>query len=74
MLPNTNQVPNMGDPSTFIPFAFVCDGEVAYIINIPPQNEHFLSVLQSNPTIVQFEKFGSVAMGDLYKDGKFIKQ
>lgn len=68
-----NQVPNMGDPSTFIPFAFVCDGEVAYIINIPPVNEHFLSVMQSNPQIVQFDKLGSVALGDLYKDGEFIK-
>jgi hypothetical protein len=69
-----NQIPNMGDPSTFISFAFVCDGEVAYIINIPPQNEHFLSVMQSNPTIVQFDKLVHVALGDLYKDGKFIKQ
>lgn len=69
-----NQIPNIPDPSTFISFAFVCDGEVAYIINIPPTNEHFLSVMQSNPTIVQFDRSEGVTMGTLYKDGEFVKQ
>ena len=74
MIQNIASIPNMGDPSTYMPFAFVCDGEVAYIINVPPQNEHFLAVLQSDPKIVQFDKLGHVALGDLYKEGEFIKQ
>lgn len=73
MIQNMTSIPNMGDPSTFIKFVFVCDEEVAFIISVPPQNEHFLSVLQSDPKIIQCEKSEDVAMGDLYKDGKFVK-
>jgi hypothetical protein len=61
------------DPKTLLGFAFVCDGEVAYIIKLPPEQEHFVSVLQSNPTIVEF-KDDEAAMGDKYVEGKFIKQ
>jgi hypothetical protein len=61
------------DPSTLSSFAFVCDGEVAFIINVPPQNEHFLAVLQSNPTVVSCPNDNSVVIGDLFNDGKFIK-
>jgi len=73
MIKDMSQPPEAPDPSTFVPFAFVCDGEVAFIIQVPPQNEHFLAVLQSNPTIVQFDRSEGVAMGTLYKDGKFVK-
>jgi hypothetical protein len=54
-------------------FAFVCDGEVAFIIKMPPTNEHFVAVLQSNPIVVEYTN-NEAAIGNLYKDGKFIKQ
>ena len=61
------------DPSTFISFAFVCDGEVAFIIKMPPQNEHFAAVLQSNPTVVQYPNDADVQMGDRYVNGEFVR-
>jgi len=65
-------IPNI-DPTTLIPFAFVCDGEVAFMMRIPPQNEHFIAVLQSNPVIVQYPKNADVQMGDRYVNGEFVK-
>lgn len=61
------------DPKTLLGFAFVCDGEVAFIIKMPPEQEHFVAVLQSNPTIVEF-KDDEAALGYKYVEGKFIKQ
>ena len=72
MKQDMTQIPQV-DPSSLVPFAFVCEGEVAFIIRVPEQNEHFLSVLQSNPIIVEFGKDETVELEYLYKDGKFVK-
>lgn len=61
------------DPSTLSAFAFVCDGEVAFIMHVPPQNEHLIAVLQSQPMVLPCEGGNAVVIGDLFKDGKFIK-
>lgn len=60
------------NPATMLGFAFICDGEVAFTIKMPPENEHFVSVLQSNPIIVEY-KNDEAAIGDKYVEGKFIK-
>jgi len=62
------------DPSTLVTFAFVCDGEVAFTIKVPQQNEHFLAVLQSNPIVVECTKEQEVHIGDKYVDGKIVPQ
>lgn len=67
-----NPLPQI-DPETLEAFAFVCDGEVAEIIKLPPTNQRFIAVLQSNPVIVKVEKGQQVTWGDLYVDGKFVK-
>jgi len=54
-------------------FAFVCDEEVAWILSMPVSLELPIAVLQSNPTIVEFDENQNVRMGDSYKEGKFIK-
>ena len=54
-------------------FAFVCDEEVAWILSMPVSLELPIAVLQSNPTIVEFDESQNVRMGDSYKEGKFIK-
>lgn len=61
------------DPATLLAFAFVCDGEVAFTIKMPPENEHFVAVLQSNPIIVQYPNEQDVQIGDKYADGKIVK-
>ena len=71
MINNMTVIPNI-DPATMLSFAFVCDGEVAFVIKMPPTNEHFVAVLQSNPIVVEYTN-NEAAIGDLYKDGKFIK-
>lgn len=61
------------DPSTLVTFAFVCDGEVAEIIKIPPSNERFIAALQSEPIIVQVNQGENVTWGDRYVNGEFVK-
>ena len=60
------------DPATLLGFAFVCDGEVAFTIKMPPENEHFVAVLQSNPTIIPF-KDDEAMIGYKYVEGKFVQ-
>jgi hypothetical protein len=54
-------------------FAFVCDEEVAWILSMPISLELPIAVMQSNPTIVEFDENENIQMGDSYKEGKFIK-
>lgn len=61
------------DPATLKAFAFICDEEVAFMMHVPQENEHLIAVLQSNPVITQCQGGNAVVIGDLYKDGKFIK-
>jgi len=65
----TNQI----DPSTLVTFAFICDGEVAEIIKIPPNNERVIAALQSEPIIVQVNQGKNVTWGDRYVNGEFVK-
>ena len=54
-------------------FAYVIDGEVAWIHVIPEAAEHFHSVLSSNPTVVKIPKSISsdVALGWLFDGTRF---
>lgn len=54
-----------------ISFAFICDNEVAWILNVPLTLEPAVAAMQSNPIILEVDN--SVQMGDLYVDGKFVK-
>jgi hypothetical protein len=54
-------------------FAYVIDGEVAWIHVIPKEVEHFHSVLSSNPTIVEIpvELTDDVQLGWLFNGSTF---
>lgn len=53
-------------------FAFVCDGEVAYIQVLDAIDEHKVAVFSSNPTIIPIGP-DDAAMGDLYANGVFTR-
>lgn len=57
-----------------VKFAFVCDGEVAWILGVNPQSEHTISVMESNPVIVRLNEEQNVSIGDAYSNGEFSKQ
>lgn len=61
------------DMTNWETFAFVCDGEVAFIMKQPPALEHMNAVFSSNPTVIKVEPNQDVEMGYLYKDGKFVR-
>jgi hypothetical protein len=54
-------------------YAFVIDGEVAWIHVIQDEIEHFNAVLSSNPEVVKIphEQSNEVVMGWTYSDGTF---
>lgn len=66
----TAPIPDMTNWKTFV---FVCDGEVAEMMKLPPVAERMIAVLSSNPTVIEINSNQSVQIGDLYKDGRFSK-
>lgn len=65
-----NPLPDMSNWETF---AFVCDGEVADMMKLPPAAERMIAVLSSNPVVVKLDPNQDVNFGYLYKDGKFVR-
>jgi hypothetical protein len=56
-------------------FAYVVDGEVAWIHVLPDAIEHFHAVLSSDPKVVKVPtpKVGEVSIGWSYDNGVFVK-
>lgn len=68
-------VPNAGQPidvTNYPKFVYICDGEVAHIVRIPPEVEFLIAVMSSNPTVLKVDPNEDIQHGYLYIDGKFV--
>lgn len=59
------------DTSNWNTYAYICDGEVAHIMKIDPNNDYMNAVLSSKPIVIQAKPGEEVGMGYTYEDGKF---
>ena len=62
--------------ATYKVFAFVVDGEVAWVHKVDTRVEHAVAVMSSNPEVVVVpdEIVGDINFGWKYSDGSFSAQ